>query len=161
MAAASLVLLIVTSLLLLFDGSKSIDYQAVYNQFYSPVPYNSTTRTAGAEEENLIDAAYGLYHDKRYSEALELFNMIPEPVPNPAQYLYKGITVMELERYQEAISLFSQLESNPVFKHYGMWYTGLCYLALEDEQNARSTFKTIIEQEGYFMKEAKAVLKKI
>ena len=68
---------------------------------------------------------------------------------------------MELGQYSEAISLFSQLESEPILNHLGIWYTGLCYLALEDEQNARSTFKTIIEREGYFMKEAKAVLKKI
>jgi tetratricopeptide (TPR) repeat protein len=160
-AAASITLLIATSALLIFSPDRSLDNQAVYNMYYTPEKADIAQRTSSFQENDPNYAALEIYNAGRFPEALELFNQIPEPYSAQKLYLYKGITLMELGRHEEAIHQFSQLESDPVLNHYGMWYSGLCYLALKDSNNAKSVFQDIVDHDGHYLKKSKAILRRI
>lgn len=160
-AAASIGILLITSTLLLITNTGTNNYQALYSENFNPGKADISQRSINAVEETPMDAALRLYNEERFTEAILQFNQVPEPYPNPKWHLYKGLTLMELGRHGEAIMQFAHLKTDPVDNHYGMWYTGLCYLALEDIGNARSVFQEIVTQEGHFMKQSKRVLKKI
>ncbi len=68
---------------------------------------------------------------------------------------------MELGEFQVAITSFSSLQSEAMLKHYGMWYTGLSYIALDDIPAARKVLEDIIATDGHYKKEAKKLLRKI
>ena len=160
-AAASIALLLIAISILIVSNMGNTDYLAVYNSYFAPEKAPNSERSINSGEENLYEAALGLYNEERFDEAILRFQQIPEPVPNDYCYLYHGITLMELERHEEAIEQFNQIKTDQTLNHYRMWYSGLCYLALEDADNARSVFQDIIAQEGYFMSKSKRILKKV
>lgn len=159
-AAASIALLLVTSTLLIISNTGTTHYQAIYSEHFIPGKADVNQRSINGREATLMDAALRLYNEGFFAEAIVQFNQVPEPDAYPGYPLYKGITLMKLDRHNEAIEQFFQL-TDPVLKHYGMWYTGLCYLALEDPDHARSVFQDIVDQEGHYMNNARRILRKI
>jgi len=160
-AAAAMILLLATTSILVVNQFGSADYMALYDRYYTIVPADNGSRGQDNSTALAYESAMGCYIDRNFHDALQQFNLIPEPYPNPAYYLYEGIVLMELGRFDEAITLFSHLESDPVQNHNRMWYTGLCYLGLEDTMNARKTFNAIVEQEGHYLKQSKKILSKL
>jgi hypothetical protein len=162
LAAACLAVLIVTSFLLLVDNNGPVDHIAVYEQFYT-VPYADVPeRSLSGESDDPYALALEKYNRAEFNKAFVLFNSIPKhSVRNDSYYLYKGVTAMELENFQIAIESFDELEDDPILKHYGMWYKGLCYLWMEDLTTARKVFKEIIGTNGHYKKSAKSLLKSI
>ncbi len=158
--AASIFLLAATSSILLVTGRNSADHLSVYEQFYSAPPIDGPQRTGAQGEENRYSAALELYNEGKYAEALEAFNRIPEPVHVTSIYLYKGIAMMETGNYSEAIDQFRNLEEDAYLNHFGMWYTGLCYLAIGDKDNARSVFREIVREKGHYMTRSRDILKR-
>jgi len=162
LAAASVAILMVTSISLLTGKSGTVDYMAAYQQFYSAPQADLLVRDIGQVIDNTYNLALDQYDQKKYEMAFQLFNDIPEESPpNIHYYLYKGITAMELGDFQVAVKLFANLMSDPVLKHEGMWYLGLSYIALEDIPAARAVFKEIIASDGYYKKQAKKLLRSI
>jgi FimV-like protein len=162
MAAASVSILLVTSSLMLIGKNAPVDFMAVYEQYYSApyadVPMRSTT----TENTNLYTLALDKYNQEDYEIAFQLFNDIPdESVYNPAYFLFKGITAMELGDFKAAIESFDNLMTDPLRKHQVMWYTGLSYLAMEDVEAARAILKEIIRTDGHFEKQARSLLRSI
>ena len=68
---------------------------------------------------------------------------------------------MEIGRFPEAVGLFDQLGRDPVRNHDALWYKGLSYLAMDDPDNARLVFQSIVDQSGYHAKASKTILRKI
>ncbi len=56
---------------------------------------------------------------------------------------YKAVTLMELERYEEAIQYFdtlAKMSDNKVILVRTKWYQGLCYLKVNDIGPAKKAF---------------------
>jgi len=162
LAAASVAFLMITSISLMIGKSGTVDYMAVYEQYYS-VPFaDAKLRTLNTEGTDIYKMALNLYNEKSYKNAFQLFNDIAEEsAHNPGYFLYKGITTMELGEYKAAIDLFDKLMADPMWMHKAMWYTGLSYLALEDVEAARTIFREIINTDGHYKKEARSLLRSI
>jgi hypothetical protein len=163
-AAASLALLIVTSSLLFFGGNRSLDYMAVYDKYFEQILYDDLNRANEqtnniTEEEPLINSALDLFHEKYYIAAYLDFRKVRES-DSPYFYYCKGITCMELGLYLEAVNQFDKLTGS-VYVQNGRWYTGLCYLALQERANALSVFQDIADRDGPFRKKSKSILRKI
>ena len=162
LAAASVAILMVTSISLLTGSRGTVDYMAAYQQFYSTPQTDLLFRDMGPGIDNTYNLALKQYDLKNYKIAYQLFNDIPEESPpNIHYYLYKGVTAMELEEFRVAIRSFTNLLPDPVQKHEGMWYLGLSYIAMEDIPAARQVLEEIIATDGYYKKQAKKLLKSI
>ncbi len=162
LAAASVAILMVTSISLLTGSRGTVDYMAAYQQFYSAPQTDLLSRDIGPGIDNTYNLALKQYDLKNYKIANQLFNDIPEESPpNTHYYLYKGVTAMELEDFKMAIEALSELKSDVVLKHEGMWYLGLSYIAMEDIPAARQVLEEIIATDGYYKKQAKKLLRSI
>jgi hypothetical protein len=162
LAAASIAALMVTSITLVTGKGGSVDYMAVYEQFYSAPIVDLGDRGINPEIEDTYYQARVQYDQKNYEMAYPLFEKISEEsLPEIKYYLYKGVTAMELGDFKVALKSFENLLSDDVQKHEGMWYIGLTYIAMDDIPNAQQKLKEIIATDGYYKKEAKKLLRKI
>lgn len=162
LAAASVAILMVTSISLLTGSRGTVDHMAAYQQFYSIPQTDLLFRDMGPGIDNTYNLALEQYDLKNYKIANQLFNDIPEESPpNIHYYLYKGVTAMELEDFKMAIEALSELKSDVVLKHQGMWYLGLSYIAMENIPAARQVLEEIIATDGYNKKQAKKLLRSI
>jgi TolA-binding protein len=162
LAAASIAILMVTSISLVTGKGGSGDYMALYQQYYSAYPADINNRSTAQGFKDSYDKALDAYDQKNYKSAYQYFEKIPEEFdPEDRYYLYKGVTAMELGEFQVAIKSFSNLQSDATLKHYGMWYTGLSCIALENIPAARKVLEDIISTDGYYKREAKKLLRKI
>ena len=162
LAAASVAILMVTSISLLTGSRGTMDYMAAYQQFYSTPQADLLDRDIGPGIHNSYNLALDQYDQKNYEVAYQLFNDIPEESPpNTHYYLYKGVTAMELGDFKVAIESLSELKSDVVLKHQGMWYLGLSYIAMENIPAARQVLEEIIATDGYNKKQAKKLLRSI
>jgi len=162
LAAASVAILMVISISLFTGKSVTGEHMAVYQQFYSTYPADFKDRDMTQGIEDTYYKALDEYDHRNYESAFQYFEEIPEEsAPGNKYHLFKGVTAMELGDFQVAIKSFSNLQSNAVLKHYGMWYTGLSYIAIDDIPAARKVLEEIITSDGYYKKKAKKLLRKI
>lgn len=162
LAAASIAVLMVISFSLLTGKGGTDNYMAAYQQFYSTPVTDLSSRDMARGIDNTYNLALEQYDLKNYETALHLFNDIPkESILNNHYYLYKGVTAMELGDFQVAVGSFTNLLSDPLLKHEGMWYLGLSYFALEEIPAAKKVLQEIIATDGYNKKQAKKLLRSI
>ncbi len=162
LAAACVAVLMVTSIYLVTGKGGTGDYMAAYQQFYSTPVADLSSRDMAPGIDNTYNLALKQYDLKNYETASQLFNDIPEESPpNIHYFLYKGITAMELGDFQMAVGSFTNLLSDPLLKHEGMWYLGLSYIALEEIPAAKKVLREIIATDGHNKKQAKKLLRSI
>jgi TolA-binding protein len=162
LAAASVAILMATSISLVTGKVGKGDYMALYEQNFSAPPADIQGRDISTGMKSTYVLALTEYNEARYEIAYQLLEDVSkESVHNPSYYYYKGLTAMKLGDFQAAIESFDHLKTYPVWKHQGMWYTGLSYLAMEDADAARSVFKDIVNTDGHFKKQARNLLRSI
>jgi TolA-binding protein len=160
LAAASIAILMVISISLVTGKFGTVDYMAVYEQNYSAPFAPLNNRDLSPEKEDSYYKALEKYNQKDYEAAFKIFNDIPEETQhNNEYYLFKGITLMELEYFDEAIKSFTHLLSEKVEKHDGMWFIGLSYIALDNMPAARKVLEEIVATDGHHKKQAKKILR--
>ena len=161
LAAASVAVLMVISFSLATGKSGTGDYLAVIDQYYFVPHADIGQRDITTRANDSYDRALELYNDGKFADAFQHFTNVPEGSVSDHLYLYMGIASIELGEYQAALNSFSKLLSDDVLKHYGMWYSGISLLLLEDIPKAREIFEEIVSTDGQYKKEAKKMLKSI
>lgn len=162
LTAASFALILTVSVFLLSRSNRDSDPQVIYRQFYQPYSPELTVRNT--ESALADDYLSGLdeYRNGYYSKALEYFNASLSVDPgNLSVYLFKGISLMELGDYRQALTVFGQLSGDPILDEYGRWYSGLCFLRLDRPDEARKIFKGLKKQDSYFSSQSRSVLKQL
>jgi len=162
LAAASIAILMVTSITLVTGKGGTVDYMAVYEQYFSAPLADFEYRGINTVIEDIYYQAQVQYDLKNYENAYQRFDDIPEEFPPEIEYfLFKGVTAMELGDFKAAIKSFENLLSDSVQKHEGMWYIGLSYIAMDDIPTARQKLEEIIAEDGHYKKKAKKLLRSI
>jgi tetratricopeptide (TPR) repeat protein len=70
--------------------------------------------------------------------------------------------LQNLERFEEAIPQYSKVieHGDNMFVEEAEWYKALCYLKLERKDLAKEQLVAIINRNGYYANNAKAILKR-
>jgi tetratricopeptide (TPR) repeat protein len=157
-AAASVVLVAITSTLALTVSKKS-SYAALYERFYLHRP--ADIERDAADSGDPFEKAMQAYNKADYEDALRLLNSIPEEGADNNYFFYKGLTAMELGRFELAVDNFNKLDGDEVLGQEGLWYKSLCYLRLDEPEAVRELLNKIILQEGYYREMAQALRKQI
>lgn len=160
-AAASIIIFIsVFSLNYLTKNQYSLE-ERLYNSYYEPFQNNTNSFF---KSSTLIEAKKK-YSNQEYDVAWMLIDNLPVSVTIEAEKtLYAGLTLMELERYPEAVKKFKSLqadEEHTVINSIGQWYLALCYLKTERKADAKDVLKIIVANKSYNHNEAKKILKKL
>ncbi len=157
--AASIALLIS---FFLNDGKKT--NSEVYSLYDSWNELPSLIERGHSENEALVNGERA-FERGDYKVAKEHLN---EAISNMEDFnahavLYLGLSQLELNEYDEALSSFQKLiESNSIDASKGYWYKGLAYLKMDDKVNAVDLFEKIVANTAnYNYEKAIEVLEKI
>jgi peptidyl-tRNA hydrolase len=133
----------------------------LYASYYEPYSQMS----AHLFNSSKLSEAKRLYSEGEFATALLLLDNLQEVLlVQNEKYIYSGMALIELNRHKEAIEMFTKLNAsagNETDVLIGYWYTGLCYLKIEDTENAIKYFRIIIANNGYNRKQAKEILEKL
>lgn len=162
-AASFVVLLIITSLSLYFlrpDGNMSND--SLFKIYYQP---DAALLIRGTNSQNAtLIQAFQMYENKKYDNALSLFSQVlaTDSENIPVQF-YSGISNIELGKYQEALHPFNFIldHKQNLYVERAEWYAALCYLKLNETENAVDLFRKISLSNSSYKDKAHEILKSV
>lgn len=153
---AASIILIAVAYFLLKPNVESID--VLYASNFEVYP--STHSIRGQDQnEGLYEQALSLYDNGQYHEAISFFNKYLETELSEDAMFYKAVSMMPLERSEEAIQIFNQLILAKS-KHVDIakWYTALGHLKLGNIEQSKEALQSIItatEDEFYKKRSSK------
>ena len=162
-AASFVVLLIITSLSLYFlqpDGNMSND--SLFKIYYQP---DAALLIRGTNSQNAtLIQAFQMYENKEYTNALTLFSQVLDTDSEniPVQF-YSGISNIELGQYQNALHPFNYIieHKQNLYVERAEWYAALCFLKLNENENAVDLFRKISLSGSSYKDKAHEILKSI
>ena len=127
LVAASVIFLFGTIMWMQVSTPRYSDYSLEQN-------ISLTIRTDG---ELAFAKAEKAFNTGSYEEAILFFNSILSNMPNNTEVsYYKGISLVELNRFDEADSIFSRIASgSSVYKHKALWSHALSKLKQKDSKS--------------------------
>lgn len=154
LAAASIVALLGFQ----FFFNQSVSNQELYYEFVAINDLPSFV--SRSDDANRLTNAQGLFENKKYEEALDIFNSLKEQ--DGALAIYKGIAQAELGNYNGAEKTLNALiNSNLLDAEKGYWYKALIFLKADRKFEAITVLETIISKNLYKNNEAEILLEKI
>ncbi|MEN8225848.1 MAG: hypothetical protein ABFS05_10885 [Bacteroidota bacterium] len=162
-AASFVVLLLITSLSLYFlrpDGNMSND--SLFKIYYQP---DAALLIRGTNSQNAtLIQAFQMYENREYTSALDLFSQVLDTDSEniPVQF-YSGISNIELGLYQDALHPFNFIMDHKqnLYVERAEWYAALCYLKLNESENAVDLFRKISMSNSSYKDKAHEILKSI
>lgn len=131
LAAAILIGVVIATFFLLPQNQSADQLMADFYEKPSFAP------TRGTSDFNDIQKAY---QANNYQQAITLISESNEP----SLQLYKGIAYLELNEYDEAINVFSKLQSNTNINDQATWYLALTFLKKDDEEACKLELEKLI-----------------
>ncbi len=133
-----------------------------YETYYN-APEWSHHRSVEGEQDYFSEAseyfAKGDYHNavRLYDEALK------ESKEQFVYHFYKGASLQSLNQYQDAINEYERVirHGDNIFIEDAEWYRSLCFLKMKNFAKAREHLVFIVNKNGYYSKNAKAILRKL
>jgi TolA-binding protein len=114
---------------------------------------------AGAENtQDSLRNALTLYDEGKYDDACAAFDgfLVAHPANDTAQF-YLAMSHLNASRYARAIEVLTPVMDNSqsAFQQSAKWYTGLCYLKVEDGiEQAKTLFATLAEDAEFADRQA-------
>ena len=168
--AASFTLVFVTTFTL-FTLDKTPSHHKLYAEYYTPFENFGSTRSATNTEQDLWKEALSYYDEGNYIEALAKFNEmtqrdykgLTEQSFYPHFKIYRGNTLMKLNKHGEAITVFTNLIDNDAgMVIHARWYRAMCYLYTNDLDNLKKELKSISEiQKSSYASKAQLLLEEL
>ena len=136
----------------------------LYSMYYQPYDTDITIRSSSVSNSKILEGIT-LYQKGQYEKANEIFvKIIAEDNESMEACFYQSLSLIELERYDEAIkSLQVILESdNSAYTSHADWYLSLCYLKLNKTDQAISILQVLRDSTShYYSIKAKEMLRKM
>jgi len=110
------------------------------------------------ETQDSLELGKRFYNEKRYPEAMAIFVKLIDREPQALEFT--GLTALQMNKYEEAISYFEKLSQNTeLITNKGKFYTALTYLKQGNTQKGKQTLQEVIEKNLTGKKEAEVFLK--
>ncbi|MDO5972495.1 hypothetical protein Q4Q35_22060 [Flavivirga aquimarina] len=124
--------------------------------------YEAISLTVRGGQDELLKAAEDAFNNKNFITAEIIFGqLLAKDNSNKELQLYRGIALLEIDKFDEADSLFSRLSNTQsVYKSKAIWYSALSKLKQKDFAACLEILKTIPKYaEDY--KEAQNLINKL
>ena len=139
----------------------------IAQQFSSPVyddfaNYGTISLTVRGTQNNLTTKAETAFNNHNYKDAERYFlDMLETDKDNIELQLYRAVSLVELNKYDEADKLYNNIIQTPsVYKNKAIWYLALSKLKQGDEEACVNVLKTLPEEaEDY--QQAQELIKKL
>lgn len=125
-------------------------------------PFAEEARSVPADE--VLSKGLRSFKHGRWAEAITQFNLLLEHNSKDINALfYKGISAWNLNRSLIAQNCLMQVlaSENNVFHQEAKWYLALTYVKAGETDTARELLTAIINEKGFYTKQAKEALKQL
>ncbi len=107
--------------------------------------------------EDSLELGKRLYNEKKYSEAITVFEKLLDKSPQALEYA--GLAALQQHQYEVAMIYFEKLDQNTeLLANKGKFYTALTYLKQGDERRGKAVLQEVIDQNLYGKAEAEKIL---
>ncbi|APY11194.1 hypothetical protein BWZ22_08025 [Seonamhaeicola sp. S2-3] len=137
-----------------------------FNQFSNPNfsdynSYETISLTVRGSQNTLLKTAENAFNTKDFAKAEEAFSqLLKQDTANKEFQLYKGIALIELDKFNEADALLEKLsKEDSAFKNDAIWYLGLSKLKQKDYEASLEILKTLPEDANNYNKAQKLIKK--
>jgi hypothetical protein len=159
-AAASITVFSGTAIYTMSRHASSPDN--LYNKYYEV--WQPAYITRGIEVDAKIEQILANFEQHNYPQTLALIEQLDAMVQiSPRIQLINGCALMELNKFDEAIAVFKQFdtENYTLYTETAHWYKALCYVKNSNSQLAKKTLSSIIENDNIYAQEASELLKNL
>ena len=110
--------------------------------------YGSISLTVRGTQNNLTTKAETAFNNHNYKDAERYFlDMLETDKDNIELQLYRAVSLVELNKYNEADKLYNNIIQTPsVYKNKAIWYLALSKLKQGDEEACVNVLKTLPEE---------------
>ncbi len=160
-AASIIVLLVVgTGLLSNYVGNSHDSNYDIYNSYFIDEGSLISNRSDVSTNNSLVESGIMLYDNKKYTEAISMFDSNPE---NVLARLYSGLAYMKLEQFNQAEKQFKYIivHHDNILIDQAEWNLGLSYLADNQTEQAQEVFARIASKNGAYNKQASSLIKEL
>ena len=143
--------------------SNQVDTNAVYEEYYQSYPNVVAPTVRGENSTDIKSEAFYSYDSGDYTKALTLFSKLYDTEKEDYSLFYKSLSLMELKRYDEALTSFEQfdLQKNNGFTPYVKWYKALTLVKLEQEEKALVLLQELANSTNPMQKMAKELVSEL
>ncbi|MBM6500527.1 tetratricopeptide repeat protein [Flavobacterium macrobrachii] len=140
--------------------SNHVDTNAVYEEYYQSYPNVVAPTVRGENSTDIKSEAFYSYDSGDYAKALTLFSKLYDTEKEDYSLFYKSLSLMELKRYEEALTSFEQfdLQKNNGFTPYVKWYKALTLVKLKQEEKALVLLQELANSTNPMQKMAKELV---
>ena len=157
-AASIIAILTVPSLW--YFGQTNLSNEDLYATNFKPFKNVVYPIVRGQNSDDLKAKAFIAYEAQNYEEALNTFDVLLNTDNDSTILFYKAITLLELNKNDIAISIFTNNHNIPnILKAQQQWYLTLAYIKTNKNSKAKSSLKELIDDGSYKKKEAEQLLK--
>ncbi|WP_338769394.1 tetratricopeptide repeat protein [Bernardetia sp. ABR2-2B] len=135
--------------------------------FFSNTDKKNNLRSNQKSSKEILFDAMRAYDNKKYTDAIFLFDSYLITNPNDAQALYfGGVSYYENHNYSKSISLledFLKQKSSMIYQKHNQdaeWYLANSYLKTNQKQKAKTVLQKIANSGSKYASQAKSLLKK-
>src|SRR5665647_501933 len=149
-AAASVIVLIAVSSLL---QQRSISDQDLYASYFQPYNDMAGTSRSASTSANLLSEAIREIDKGDYATALDMLQVVSADKQDGfTASFYSGKAYQALGDYKNAIKSFSEVvrHGDNLLVEQSKWFIGLCYLKINERENAMSQFRSIVAGNGFY-----------
>lgn len=152
---AALVLLGGTVALLV---NSNVETVSLYTRHYKP--YMNRQAAAEAKYNTFVEAYENGFYKQTIQGMSNILLMEPE---NPTAHFYKGLALLSTGQNESAIQHLNTASTLMNFTDRGpvLWYLGLAYLKIGNEESAKSAFEDLNAFENLFKEKSKKILKEL
>ena len=159
--AASLIILIGTSLLFFFN-SQSSSTEELYASYFEPYRNIVQPIVRGEHKDDMQSKAFEAYESKDYENAILHFNEILKEKPNATISFYKANALLQLDKANQAITILEANVKNPdTLQDRNLWYLALAYLKDNKIDASKNTLKQLLSQSKFKSKEANLLIENL
>lgn len=134
----------------------------LYSENFSPYRNVINPIVRGENSDNIEFKAFLNYENKRFAEAIPLFDSAYSETKKSHLLFYKANCLLAINKPNKALNVLKKyIENDDAFIDKAYWYIALTHLKLNNTEEAKAYLEKVISFNTYKKEEALAVLKKL
>jgi hypothetical protein len=159
--ASSIVLMLAFSSMLMH---KTYSPQQLYTSYYQPYKNGANVSRSASTTNNEMNAALRQLDKGNYPAALKMLQSASVKEQDGfSTSFYSGVAYQGLGDFKNAINSFNDVvrHGDNLLVEQSEWYIGLCYLKIEERENAVKQFRYIVSRNGFYREQSSKLLKQL
>ena len=134
-----------------------------YNKYFETPAWASERSVNESSTLDNLQEARLLFANSEYESTIQVLQKVPENKDAFVKHFYSALSYQNLDQYNRAIEEYSKVieHGNNLFVEEAEWYKSLCYLKLNQKQEAENELLAVIDRKGHYEKDAKAIIRKL